>query len=217
MSTVADAARPVVRPRPPSVTACAVSPSASAAPIIGSAPARPKPMSSRPGRCASSIRTPRRVTWSPPPRASPPIARARITNGPAGRASTSARCWPSACCRRPSPSPPRSRGCTPRMPAWRSPKRKRCPTRPAGTWRRSLRPPPPRRCRRVGSPAVITPRSPPASGRPSAPTSPASAAAATRSAMGAGSTSTRTRPAIPTCAMAAPGMVLHEHVTTKSC
>ena len=48
-------------------------------------------------------------------------------------------------------------------------------------------------------------------------TSPASAAAAMKSAMGAGSTSTRTRPAIPTCAMAAPGMVFHEHVTTNSC
>ena len=60
-------------------------------------------------------------------------------------------------------------------------------------------------------------RSPPASGKPSAPTSPASAAAATRSAMGAGSTSTRTRPAIPPSAMAAPGMVLHEHFTTQSC
>ena len=48
-------------------------------------------------------------------------------------------------------------------------------------------------------------------------TSPASVAAATRSAMGAGSTSTRTRPAIPTCAMAAPGMVLHEHYITQSC
>ena len=61
------------------------------------------------------------------------------------------------------------------------------------------------------------PSSPPGFGRPSAPTSPASAAAAMRSAMGAGSISTRTRPAIPTCAMAAPGMVLHEHFTTQSC
>ena len=61
------------------------------------------------------------------------------------------------------------------------------------------------------------PNSPQASGRPSAPTWPASAAAAMKSAMGAGSISTRTRPAIPTCAMAAPGMVLHEHFPTNSC
>ena len=108
-------------------------------------------------------------------------------------------------------------GCTPRMPAWRSPKRRRCPKRHASTWRRSLRRPPPRLCPKDGSPAVITPRSRPGFGRPSAPTSPASAAAAMRSAMGAGSISTRTPPAIPTCAMAAPGMVLHEHFTTQSC
>ena len=114
-------------------------------------------------------------------------------------------------------SPPRPRGCTPRMPAWRSPKRKPCPSKPASTWRRSLRRHPPRRCQRVGSPAVIIPRSPQASGRPSAPTSPASAAAAMKSAMGAGSISTRTPPAIPPSAMAAPGMVLHEHVIVNSC
>ena len=42
------------------------------------------------------------------------------------------------------------------MPASRSPKRRRSPQRHASTSRRSHRPPLPRRCRRVGSPAAIT-------------------------------------------------------------
>ena len=80
MSTVADAARPVGAPRPPSVTACAVSPSASAARTTRSGPARPA-RSSRPGRCGNSTRTPRRAyVVAAAPRASPPIARARTTS-----------------------------------------------------------------------------------------------------------------------------------------
>ena len=199
MATVADAARPVGAPPPPvrhGICRLTIR--------IHHTEYRLRPCPPEAGILAAwSLRKldhDRPAISSPPPRASPPVAPARITNGPAGPASTSAPSRPPASSRRPSRLGTQPEVARQECPPGHRRSRRPCPAKPAATWRRSQAAAQPRRTRSEGGARRRLCRFATGFARPSAPTSPASAAAAMRSAMGAAPNSTSRSAATPASA-----------------